>query len=596
MNSVPRLWWAAACLLPVVTLLLPLPADARRAVVERGVARELARGIPSEGLRVIVKLRGDGLPAWGPLRRSGIGGRQDRVLARLARGSYKLRHRYTDVPGMAMRLSPRAIRALEAHPDVEYIYLDGRVQAQLAEGRDLVGGTITTLQGFTGSGVRVAVLDTGIDTDHPFLSDDLVTERCWCSGGGGCCPFPPANSSVQSGPGSAEDDEGHGTSVSGIITSSDPLSTGLAPDAEIVALKVLDDGGGGNFSDIDLALQWVVSNHATYNIRAVNMSLSDGEEHDNAAAWPCDPATTTTGGYIQSLAAAGVAVFVASGNQAHNNGVGFPACVTAAIAVGGVYDEDFGPKNFSPCSDPVTGPDLMVCHTNTGSLLEVMAPDYLTRTTDVGGASTVFWGTSAASPYAAAAAALMFARDPSLTVAGLRGMIASHGPLVADPDNPPDAFPRIAPAHMLTTLVFGTDTDSDGIADDGDGSGSATDDFCTGGDTLLCDDNCLLADDPNQVDTGGIGLASAPDGIGTACQCGDLDSDGEVAPPDVDAIRASLADPSGAALSSDAQARCTVQSGATTCGLVEAAILLRNLNSPPFGPAIEPVCDDALGS
>lgn len=99
------------------------------------------------------------------------------------------------------------------------------------------GAPLPLGRGVTGAGVRVAVLDTGIDTDHPDLISDIAAQHCFCSGLlFGCCPNL-GNEDV-----SAEDDQGHGTSVAGIITSAGvqaPL--GVAPDAKIVAVKAGPD-------------------------------------------------------------------------------------------------------------------------------------------------------------------------------------------------------------------------------------------------------------------------------------------------------------------------------------------------------------------
>jgi hypothetical protein len=73
----------------------------------------------------------------------------------------------------------------------------------------------------------------------------------------------------------ASDVDGHGSNVSSIVASSDSIHTGMAPDADIIHLKVFGDDGGGNFAYVESALQWVVENAATYNIASVNMSLGD---------------------------------------------------------------------------------------------------------------------------------------------------------------------------------------------------------------------------------------------------------------------------------------------------------------------------------
>jgi hypothetical protein len=570
-------------------MLLPCPAFAQR--LGPDLEREMARGVGPAGLRVVVKLRDHDLPAYGSLRRGRIRARQDRVLAGMSRGGYEMRRRYDHLAGFAMRAGRSALRALERHPEVERVYLDRPVFKHLGESGDLIGSSISTLQGFTGAGVRVAVLDSGVDADHMYLGDDVVYERCWC--GGGCCPPMPPGRNTASGPGSAEDDDGHGSAVSGIITSSQPGRLGVAPDAEIVALKVLDSNGSGSFSDIDSALNWVVANHATYDIRVVNMSLGDGQAHPNRHVFPCSG--TVTASAIATLTAQGVTVVASSGNDGFTNGISMPACITGAIAVGGVYDADLGSRTWSPCTDSTTWADKLVCHTNRGSLLDVLAPDWRVVTTTKENGTKQFSGTSAAAPFVAATAALLYEYNPAYTSAGVRTLISGHGPLIPDPGSPSDEWPRLAPAEILTSVVFGADGDADGVSEDGDGSGTPGDDPCTGGNPWLCDDNCASLANAMQDDPGGVGNGSSPNGVGTDCECGDLNLSGWVDDVDVDDLRARLANPADPSLPPDFEDRCKLLTGGSGCGLVEVAVLLRNVNTPPLAPAIEPVCDAATG-
>ena len=77
------------------------------------------------------------------------------------------------------------------------------------------------------------------------------------------------------------DDNGHGTHVAGIIGSSDPTYSGVAPNVNFIALKVLDANGSGSFGNVEQALQWVVAHQAQYNIVAINMSLGVGNYTTN---------------------------------------------------------------------------------------------------------------------------------------------------------------------------------------------------------------------------------------------------------------------------------------------------------------------------
>ena len=375
--------------------------------------------------------------------------RQQEVIEGVSASEFEILRRYENLPGFSGRGGAAGIKALAAHPLVESLYIDGNVTATLAEGVPLVGADGAAALGFGGSGVAVAVLDTGIDTDHPDLMDDLLEERCWCAGGpgpfSGCCPD---GSDTMTGAGAAEDGGDHGTNVSGIVTSGGVVSAvGVAPDSGIVAIKVLSDSGGGSFSDVDTALDWLITNHAVYGVRVVNLSLSDGTEYADPLAFPCTGSVTTAA--INDLVADGVTVIVASGNDGYDGGIAFPACVPEAISVGGVYDANVGsiswcsPSSCTPalCVDTTTAPDQFVCHSNSSSALDILAPDWRTRTSTVGGGVANFGGTSAAAPYVSGLVALLIEQDPSRESADLLAIMTGSAPLVLNPDNGL-SFPR----------------------------------------------------------------------------------------------------------------------------------------------------------
>jgi cysteine-rich repeat protein len=256
----------------------------------------------------------------------------------------------------------------------------------------------------------------------------------------------------------------------------------VAPDAEIVAVKVLDSEGNGRFSDVAAGLDWVLTNHAALGIRIVNISLGDGGQYGSPSVPPC--IWTNTASAIESLHAAGVTVFVSSGNDAHDNGISFPACVAEAISVGGVYDAALGSVSWcgnatcttTLCTDNPTAADVFVCHSNSDELLDLLAPDWRTDTAALGGGTTAIGGTSAASPYAAAEAALLLQADGSLTPEQIRSLMKTNGPAVVNPDNGLSftrsdvaaALLAISPATCGNdVLEFGEECD-DGNTADGD--------------------------------------------------------------------------------------------------------------------------------
>jgi hypothetical protein len=171
-------------------------------------------------IAVSITLRHEDLPARGAARRQQIRERQGRVLGALPPGTFQLGRRFGSLPGFSGWATPGALMALRRNPEVGLVYVDGIVHAMMAEGVPLVGGDHAHARGVTGAGVNVAVMDTGIDATHPDLAGSVVAEQCFCAfplfPAVGCCP---GGATTLSGPGSAADDQEHGTAVSGVITS-----------------------------------------------------------------------------------------------------------------------------------------------------------------------------------------------------------------------------------------------------------------------------------------------------------------------------------------------------------------------------------------
>ena len=488
--------------------------DAKLGPILKGQIAELKA---SESVRFSVMIEPDAaaLSPTAASKRETIRVRQQEVLDRLPAGRLDELRRYENLSAFAGRGGAAAISALAAHPWVTSIYADRKAMASLAQGVPLTGADQAAAVGVSGSGVSVAVIDSGIDTDHPDLLDDIVEQRCWCVGSpspvSGCCPN---GGESMSGAGAAEDDSGHGTNVSGIVTSGGVVAaSGVAPDAGIVAIKTLDGSGGGSFSDVDAALDWLITNYATYGVRVVNLSLSDGTEHANPLAFPCTGSVTTNA--VDALEALGVAVVVASGNDAYDAGIAFPSCIPSAISVGGVYDANIGsiswcsPSTCVPalCTDSTTAADQFVCHTNSSGDLDVLAPDWRTHTSAMGGGATNFGGTSASAPYVSGLAALLIQQDPSRTPSDLLSLMISDAPLVVNPDNGL-SFPRADVSTAFSVCgdgsVSGSEECDDGNVLAGDccsvicefeAAGSSCDD----GDACTATDQCDGAGACNQV-------------------------------------------------------------------------------------------------
>ncbi|WP_303722270.1 S8 family serine peptidase, partial [Malonomonas rubra] len=470
----------------------------------------------------------------------------------------KVGHQLENIPWITGRINQKALEKLKDNPNIAIIIEDIMMNAQLAESGPLMSSDAAHTAGNVGTGVTVAVIDSGIDTDHPDLDNDLLWEECFLYHG---CPGDESfGGSRASGPGSAEDGLGHGTHVSGIITSGNTTYMGVAPEAKIVAIKVLDDSGNGFIADTIAGLDWVVSNRDTYDIRVVNLSLGSSSTYSGN----CDSFYPASAAAADAVKAAGIVLFASSGNAANTAGMGEPACLSSTISVGAVYDADVHAAFWSACTDTQTDADQIACFSNVSPELDILAPGAKIDSSGLVGGISNMSGTSMSSPHAAGLAALMVQKNPFLSPDEIENILKSTG--IPTYDSRVDViYPRIDavgalnstpdanPTLTLTASGSGSGTMSGAgtynygevatvtaTADSGSvfewwsgpdaaecTSGSVdmtTDKSCTATFTI---DNC--PSDPLKIEPGycGCGVADADtDGDGTL-DCNDLDVLGE---------------------------------------------------------------------
>ncbi len=244
---------------------------------------------------------------------------------------------------------------------------------------------------FKGDGYSVAVLDTGIDYNHPAL-------------GGGWGKRVIAGYDFVNNDPDPMDDNGHGTHVAGIIGSSSTQYPGIAPDVNLIALKVLDANADGSWTTIDEGLKWVIAHEAQYNIIAVNLSLGSG----NYTTLP----TVVLDSDLATLKNDGLFLSVASGNGyatfGGQQGLAYPAVNPNVVSVGAVWDGSFPQQTWSSGAiDYTSAPDQVVSITQRSSGLDLLAPGaWINSTWNDGGYATL-GGTSMAAGVVTGAAVLL---------------------------------------------------------------------------------------------------------------------------------------------------------------------------------------------
>ena len=353
---------------------------------------------------------------------------RSRVLARLGNG-FRVTSKWNAVLGMAGYVNAAGVRRLAIDPEVRRVDLDVGGGAADLQADPIIHADQARAAGYTGSGVTVAILDSGMQENHPDLADSLVAEQCYVAAPGTC----PNGQHSQSGSGAARDDNGHGTNVAGIITGNGTRAPiGVAPAARVVIVRVLAaDGSFSSTAQVVSGLQYILD-HPALGVKVINMSLGT----DALYGGSCDGVgsfATNFAQVVHSLRLQGVTVFASSGNQKSTTKMALPACLNEVVAVGAVYDSAYGSDQLF-CTD-ASAADKVTCFSNSSTALDLLAPGAAITSTGRGSSTSTYYGTSQASPMAAAAAADLLQKNPSLTPPQITATLKSTGKLTIDSRN-----------------------------------------------------------------------------------------------------------------------------------------------------------------
>ena len=274
---------------------------------------------------------------------------------------------------VAGRFPEQAREALEKNPNIDYVEPDGRMQAieTLPWGVDHVDADLAHADGYTGSGGDIAILDTGIDSDHPDLEANLGAGKAYVDSTTGSEPW--------------DDDNSHGTHCAGIADAVDNSEgvVGVSTAATLHAVKVLASDGYGYYSDIAAGLEWTANQG--YDVASLSLGGTSGSSTiRNACQYAVDN---------------GVLVVAAAGNDGTADSVRYPAKYSSVIAV-----------------SATTSSDDLAYFSSYGPEVELAAPGYSIYATVPGGYGYKS-GTSMACPHVAGAGGQLMAAGLSNTEA-----------------------------------------------------------------------------------------------------------------------------------------------------------------------------------
>jgi subtilisin family serine protease len=422
--------------------------------------------------------------------------------------------------GAAVVVPPGRLGALEKDPRIDFIEANQQVHAfaqTLPTGVDRVDAELNSTANIDGIDDRVdadiAILDSGIDLDHPDLN---VFRFANCAKGG------PGNTSCTENDTGANDGNGHGTHVAGTAAALDNSIgvVGVAPGARLWAVRVLDNRGSGWNSWVIAGVDYVTANAAA--IEVANMSLGGGVSSALDLA-------------VSNSVAAGIVYAVAAGNDQTDVSNVSPGGNPDAITVSALSDFDGAPGgvgsggvSFVDCTENVD--DSFACFSNFGSGVDIMAPGIRILSTWNDGGTNIINGTSQATPHVTGAAALYLVEHPGSTPAAVKAALVAAGTPLPCANSTSGQCTDDPDGIQEPLLLACTDSDLDDVCNtfdncpllvnpgQEDGEGDEIGDLC---------DNCPVTTNSNQLDADGDGIGDACDNCSAAANNNQLDTDGD---------------------------------------------------------------------
>jgi serine protease AprX len=313
-------------------------------------------------------------------------------------GAAEVAQTFSLFPGAALKMTAADIEAASQRDDIEMIWPDLPVQAWLDVSVPKIRGPQVWEAGSKGTGIRVAVIDSGIDDTHPDFLGRISAMKSFIDD-------------------TPKDENGHGTHVASIVAGSGARSNGkyigVAPEAVLYIAKVLDADGNGSMSGVMAGIEWAVLDQ---QVQIINLSLG--------GSGPCDGTDALSTLCDEAVEQTGVVICAAAGNTGPGEStVGTPGCARRVITVGAVDDNDQMARFSSrgPTADGRVKPDIVlpgvsiVAAQATGTELGPVVTDgYIAIS-----------GTSMATPHASGVAALMLEANSQLTAEQVKSQITA---------------------------------------------------------------------------------------------------------------------------------------------------------------------------
>jgi subtilisin family serine protease len=368
-------------------------------------------------------------------QRNGFARQQGALLTALADVQVAEIRRFEHIPFLVLELGEDAIERLAGLPMVVSVQEDLYEMPVMASSNPVIGADLAWAAGYDGTGLAVAVLDSGVDSSHPFFStgSKVVSEACYSSNTETADSLCPRGVEESVAPGSAQNCDletkgcEHGTHVAGTVAGNDAMGPdyGVARGADIIAIQVFSRFEGvvtcglsydtcvaAYVSDQIAALERVYALRDQFNIAAVNMSLGGSRYTDQAL---CDEEQAARKLAIDNLRSVGIATVIASGNSSSRDSISTPACISSAVSVGATTDAD-----------------AVASFSNVADFLDLYAPGVSITSSVPGGEVATWQGTSMATPHVAGAWAVLRQKLPSADVDTVLAALQATGTLVDD--------------------------------------------------------------------------------------------------------------------------------------------------------------------